>query len=277
MLNAHSRLGSFPEGACFVDIIGQYRGRTFGTRHLPLRSRVLYHLEGLRSALGFASPLGKARVKTFLKDAKGEEFFDLFASNSFRITPQLLSLMSIYDQLALKQGKDHWVEKSTNHGVYLDYLEKSACYEQGRPYGFIHLQRAGPENIASIYHAVKHYPHFDHYFSGSLDRCIDRWITATLASRRYAGKSGHHFVHYEDLIRSPESELQKLCEFMKLPFENQMLTEFSKTAQSLILKSEPWKFEVLAPLAQKGRSRFSESLTPSEQQRVLDRIREGGL
>ena len=74
----------------------------------------------------------------------------------------------------------------------------------------------------------------------------------------------YHELRYEDLLARPENELQKVMDFLQLPFEPQMLA-FYKGNKDLVAESEKnWKQKVSQPLDANNSGKWQESLSPEQ-------------
>ncbi len=69
-------------------------------------------------------------------------------------------------------------------------------------------------------------------------------------------------IHYEQLLQEPQQELEKLCRFLNVSFEKQML-DFAASSQSLVSEQEmQWKKETLGPLLNRNFNKWRTHLTP---------------
>jgi hypothetical protein len=85
---------------------------------------------------------------------------------------------------------------------------------------------------------------------------------------RCASKENHHLVRYEKIIADPRSSLVDLCEFIGVPFEEQMLTDYATAAAQVILEREPWKLGAREPIQVDRRSKFHSLLDEQQRQYV---------
>ena len=84
----------------------------------------------------------------------------------------------------------------------------------------------------------------------------------------------HHVVMYDQLVDFPRELLTELCRFIGIPFEENMLNDYSKTASKLILKQEQWKSSVFDQIQKAKESKFNKVFDERERQYVLNRIPE---
>lgn len=70
-------------------------------------------------------------------------------------------------------------------------------------------------------------------------------------------------VHYEELLKQPETELKRICELLDVPFSHKMMN-FTDSARRLVFSDEmSWKKEALGPLLIKNKGKWRSEL-PSE-------------
>ena len=73
-----------------------------------------------------------------------------------------------------------------------------------------------------------------------------------------------HLIDYELLLQEPKRQLQKLCHFLELEFESNMLN-FQETSKKLIQKDElSWKKETMQPLLASNFGKWKDALTDVE-------------
>ena len=77
-------------------------------------------------------------------------------------------------------------------------------------------------------------------------------------------RTHYHQLFYEDLIKSPEQELGRLCNEIGLDFDQQMLA-YNTSAQQLVTQSElEWKKETLGPILENNSGKWAQSLSTKE-------------
>ncbi len=75
-------------------------------------------------------------------------------------------------------------------------------------------------------------------------------------------------IQYENLLLQPETELQKMCQWLQISFTQEML-QFSDSAQKLVASDEmAWKKEVLGPLLTNNMNKWERALTPEKIGRI---------
>ena len=107
------------------------------------------------------------------------------------------------------------VEKSVENAEFAEEL--SRIFPQAK---FIHILRNPYANIVSL----RRYKSINHGFP------IIRRVIRTLYNNYYFMYRNHrtipeyHLIKYEDLVSQPKTQLQKLCDYLEIPFEEILLT-----------------------------------------------------
>jgi hypothetical protein len=130
---------------------------------------------------------------------------------------------------ARAQGKDRWGEKTPHHLWY--WREIDRLFPTCR---FIILSRDGRDVVSSLTRTP--------WASDSLLLNAYRWKVECQQAERLASALGSRVVRvgYEGLVTAPERELTGLCDFVGVPYEPAMATEF-RTADVLHEHEAGWK------------------------------------
>jgi hypothetical protein len=179
------------------------------------------------------------------------------------------AFVEVLDTLAMKQGKSVWLEKTPAHLRRVDKIEKLV-----RGARFVQILRNGEDNIASMFEVGNKYSETWGPWYGTLDQCIQRWVTDARISMRCFSRKNHFIVRYEKLIANPAPILVALCDFIGVPYEEKMLSDYPKVAGQLILKTEPWKASVSEPIRPNSKRKFNDYLTEKQRQYIRDHIPE---
>lgn len=137
-----------------------------------------------------------------------------------RLTPGT-AVRSFYELYMAQQGKPRWGEKTPR------YVTKMPMIEHVIPEArFIHVIRDGRDVALSV-----------------LDRTVRELSAADVARRwkrkiRRAQRTAPHVRHYtevryEDLITDTAGELRRICEFIELPWDEQLLSYYERSGQRL--------------------------------------------
>ncbi|MFD0774782.1 sulfotransferase family protein [Streptomonospora algeriensis] len=141
----------------------------------------------------------------------------------------------------VRSGKDFVVEKTPSNAFVWDRI--AACWPDAR---FICLLRH-PVSIAESWHEAD--PEKRNADEAAEDAL--RYMKATQRARQ--GLDNVQTVRYEELTADPAGELQRICDFLELDFEPQML-EYGDTTQGAFTKGlGDWKDKVRSGSVQPGR------------------------
>lgn len=253
LLASHSAIASFPESKFFLRLIAEPRQNS------------------RRYKLGLASADARPTLQRFLEEVGAPDLSAKLPRLPF-VRSYVAGFDRILSQLAQRQGKHIWLEKTPEHlhslGDIHQYLPQSKI---------IHIVRNGTDTIASLYDLCQRHPQvWGQYFNG-LDGCIDRWINDVAISRRYINQPNHTVVRYATLVDSTEAEIQRLCQFLGVSFEATMLTRYQHTSQGLVRPRENWKGLNRAAIQSTGGKKFHTLLDPAQQAHVLERIAQTDL
>ena len=116
----------------------------------------------------------------------------------------------IFSTLAAPHGKRRWCEKTPDHVQHLPLL--SSHFPSAR---FIHLVRDGREVARSIRRRQLRTP----------ELVIYRWKKLVELGQRDGGKLGSRYLElrYEDLTSNPRHEMETVCQFLGIDFNEQVL------------------------------------------------------
>ncbi len=158
---------------------------------------------------------------------------DVF-ERSLKALPQFScaeGLRTFYRLYTEKFGKSRWGDKTPPHDSLMKEL--SDLLPEAR---FIHLIRDG-RDVALSYRGKWFGPGDD------MKAQAAAWMSRIRRSRRLAQKVPHYLeIRYEDLVAEPEKTLRQICEFIELPWSEQMLN-YHMTAeerlQELVTRRTP--------------------------------------
>jgi LPS sulfotransferase NodH len=121
---------------------------------------------------------------------------------------------------------------------------------------FIHLVRDGRAVVASLYEVTRAH---SNVWGGTytIERCIEEWNRAiSAASAAMATGDDGIVIRYESLTTDPASAVRRLCEFLALPYEPQMLTTYSSLTSAIVTSDEQWKSRVREPIQDSGLKKY---------------------
>jgi hypothetical protein len=204
MLHHHPRI-AIPYESHFI-------GRYFNQleRYGPLDDRA--NLAGLLSAI-----LDEPWLKTWDADFDRERVLARVAE------PSLAGVLTaVYRTYADSKGKERWGDKS-------DYLDLVPVLNELFPAAqFIHILRDGRDVANSVIKLP--------WGPSDVAAAASWWNDAIWVGRRVGavlGRKRYAEVRFEDLVRNPEDELRRLCDFLGEEYSPAML-DYHKTADDAI-------------------------------------------
>ncbi|KST64262.1 sulfotransferase family protein [Mastigocoleus testarum] len=245
-LAAHSQVASFPESKFFQRLI--YPG-------------------SMRTRLGIASKRAKSNLKQFLHDIDREEMQNIFPAYTLFIRQYTRSFVRLLDTLTIQEGKNCWLEKTPAHIQRIEYIEKLVPDSK-----FIHIIRHGQDVVASLYDVSHKYPEIWHG-AWNMDKCVQRWINDLQISSQYSHKRNHLLISYDSLIENPQTILEKICNFIDIPFEESMLENRTAAAKKIIRNSEHWKESVGGVLQKKQSQKFNELFDEQQRKYIINQLK----
>ncbi|HOP46446.1 MAG TPA: sulfotransferase [Desulfobacteraceae bacterium] len=247
LLAAHPQIASFPETHLLVSTGRTWRGRI-------LTKLSIVSPEMCRQFESFLDKTGNSRMKN---DLPRRPFF---------IRQYVTAAINTLDTIALEHDSSYWLEKTPGHLHYLSFIE--SCVPGAR---FIHLLRNGEDVVASLY-AVTH--EFPELWGGIYDinRCIQRWNKDVQISFKYKDKNNHLLVKYESMVRDTSTVIEKICRFLGIEVQEEMLWKYSEVAEKLINEDEVWKRNVMEPISSDLSGSYKEVLSESQREYVENNL-----
>lgn len=142
---------------------------------------------------------------------------------------------SVTEQYMHQQGKERWAEKTPDHLEHLPDIRSAFPDAQ-----IVRILR-DPRDVALSLLKVP-------WGVSSLLEGLLFWTRQDEISRAFFEKDQNCYtLRFEDLIASPQVELEKLCEFLDIDFEPQML-DTSQTGKNLNSREVAWKRKSSQPI-----------------------------
>jgi hypothetical protein len=157
---------------------------------------------------------------------------------------------SIYRYYAYKKyfGKENWGDKNTSHRNYIDVLSWLFPHAQ-----FVHIIR----DSRSVFASYKTLPRIEHKYAPKLTKdpliFSAHWLEALDRIEYHAKKyaPGRYItVRYEDVVKDFERTIKKVCNFLNLEYEENMLN-FNEINEKYNLEPksyDKWKWRTRKPL-----------------------------
>jgi hypothetical protein len=131
------------------------------------------------------------------------------------------ALRYFYRTYAERQGKPRWGDKSPGYGWTMHRVDR--VVPEAR---FIHLIRDGRDVTLSL--LAKHDD------APPPRRQARHWKSRVKKTRKLGNVVRHYTeLRYEDLITDPESQLRRICDFIRLDFDPAMLTYYERAEERM--------------------------------------------
>ncbi len=169
----------------------------------------------------------------------------------------LLSFLEKYRKIA---GKKRIAEKSPNNVFYFQHLANMFPESP-----LIHVIRDGRDVICSLLTMDWRDPSTGQRVEYTRDvrKAAEYWVTAVRAGREALksaiARPNYMELHYEDLVKNPESTLRILCEFIKEPWDSSVLNYYEHKCN---LAGESSAQDVSKPLYKSAMQRWIRDLNP---------------
>jgi len=268
LLAAHSQVTSCPETMFFRSLVGENLAWWRGKPPNSFLDKLRCSWSRCRERLGLAHPMARWRINSLLTEVHRLDLQGMFPVKSRSMRRQATAFAEILDRVALDQDKTVWVEKSPEHIAYIELIER---YVQ--PVKFIHIVRNGADVVASLMDVGRQYrkSHWKTYWN-TPDKCIDLWNEAIRVTRLHMHKPHHHVVRYEQLVDDTPGVLADVCEFLRIPYEEDMLHGYTSAAEQLVRNKTGWQAKVFKPIDNANGTKFFEIFDEDQQRYIRNRL-----
>jgi Sulfotransferase family len=132
------------------------------------------------------------------------------------------AIRAFYRLYADKQGKPRWGDKTPL------YINRMAMIQRNLPEArFVHLIRDG--RAAAVSRSKRVLTELP-----PMEKMAVRWRKQIVRARKQAPRLPHYLeLRYEDLVTDPASTLTKVCDFIELPFDDEMLRYHERAEERL--------------------------------------------
>lgn len=160
----------------------------------------------------------------------------------------------IYEQAAIEREAKYWCCKSMANVHYADELER---HNEGLKY--IYLYRDGRDVAVSFKKAIvgeKHIYHLARQWADDQAACIK--LSKKIGGERFFA------LNYETLIEQPEITIRNLCNFLSIPFMENMLSFYtSHESKATAAAGEMWQ-NLEKPIMSNNKGKFHKELSPQD-------------
>ena len=160
---------------------------------------------------------------------------------------------TVFQQYSQTRHKSRWGDKRPYYIRYIPQLLK--LYPDAR---IIHVIRNGHDCIASL----KRMPWWN---KNSIHSMLN-WRHSIRMGVKAAGAFKDQFleVRYEDIVRHPETQLKKICDFINVKYESGMLEFHLNTEINIPGYKKEWHHKTFKPLSDDAIDKGKEQLSENE-------------
>ncbi|MEG4489066.1 sulfotransferase [Microcoleus sp. D2_18a_B4] len=206
------------------------------------------------------------RMEAFFKDEINRHELLQDFDNSQTVATKVSWFVGVLDGLAAEQNKSIWLEKTPEHIYFIEDIQRFLPDAK-----FIHILRNSMDTIASLHEATRN--SHDLWGPGwDLNHCIHRWKEAMLISHKYAKKSNHILVKYEEILENKVKKLEELCDFMGIEYDERMLEFYQEKAAHLSLNL-PWHQGIDREVKSNKVHKYHKIFKSNEIRYILDKIK----
>ncbi|MEG3967921.1 sulfotransferase [Microcoleus sp. T2B6] len=206
------------------------------------------------------------RMEAFFKDEINRPELLQDFDNSQTVATKVSWFVGVLDGLAAEQNKSIWLEKTPEHIYFIEDIQRFLPDAK-----FIHILRNSMDTIASLHEATRN--SHDLWGPGwDLNHCIHRWKEAMLISHKYAKKSNHILVKYEEILDNKVKKLEEICHFMGIEYDERMLDFYQEKAAHLSLNL-PWHQGIDREVKSNKVHKYHKIFNSLEIRYILDKIK----
>jgi hypothetical protein len=244
LLAAHEEITSFPETHFFQYLIGY----------------------GWRRRVGLMLLKRKRALNIFLNNIGREDMKKNIPKFIFRKSACVSQFVDILDNLTIKKGKKIWIEKTPIHLHYIKTIEKYVPNSK-----FIHIVRSGKDVVASLYDVTHKYPK-EWGGKRGIDTCINRCNEDFNITKSNINKENHIIIKFDELLKNNESVLMRLCNFIGVKYNEELLKKHGDESEKLILRNEEWKNSVTKGIKDSTKDKFNILFTENEKKYIINNL-----
>ncbi|MEG4588548.1 sulfotransferase [Microcoleus sp. MOSTC5] len=206
------------------------------------------------------------RMEAFFKDEINRPELLQNFDDSQTVATKVSWFVGVLDGLAAEQNKSIWLEKTPEHIYFIEDIQRFLPDAK-----FIHILRNSIDTIASLHEATR--SSHDLWGPGwDLNHCITRWKEAILISHKYAKKSNHILVNYEEIVDNKVKKIKNICDFMGVAYDEKMLELYQEKAVNLSLNL-PWHQGIEREVESNKNHKYHKNFTKNEIKYILDKIK----
>lgn len=132
------------------------------------------------------------------------------------------TVRAFFELYAEREGKPRWGDKTPNYVKRMKQIERTIPEAR-----FIHMIRDGRDAALSRFKRLLKEP-------PPMETVAERWVRKIEGAREDAKDLDHYIeVSYENLVRDTETELQRVSDFLELPWDPSILRYYERAEDRL--------------------------------------------
>jgi hypothetical protein len=206
------------------------------------------------------------RIRERVSFSKNAEAHIRALAGTTGLSPKMLFETMVIDNIISKvENKDlkavRWMEKTPEHVQQLDVIFR--FYPRAQ---VIYVMRDPEKSILS---RRKHFT-FNQEASWPIEKHVGKWLHGVREAEKYQTLDPQSvlIVKLEDVTRNPVEEMEKICEFLGIPFDEERLAERKEISKTLYYPWETWKDMASRDISPALALRESEHLSSSDRQKL---------
>ncbi len=176
------------------------------------------------------------------------------------------TLSNIFDELFCAYSEKHypaskiWGDKTPLNTLYLDWI--GSVFPNSK---FIHLIRDG-RDVVSSYLKMGRY--------NTLLEAANRWIKSIELAKSFGSKVNENYmeIRYEDLVAKPEEIIKKVCDFLEIVYESEML-DHTKQVEKLGDTDKEHHSNLSKPISSDSIGKWKRNLSETDQRSITKLLR----
>lgn len=172
---------------------------------------------------------------------KQERFNITTLTKEHKLTPKMLFeiivALMIEKQTHCVAKNAIWLEKTPDHAFHLKEI-----YEWYPSARVIHILR---HPIPVIYSMTNKFAFLK---NKSIRELSKRWLMTIEAVESYSDRYSILTVKYEDLVSDVDKTIENICDYLKIDFNRDSLSQYAAKAKVITASSEVWKSDVQTPI-----------------------------
>lgn len=252
---------AFPEANVLYHVLDDLYTRQYPFS-VGTQDKLKAYLLSLLNRLGYSRKFNNEHIENFLINIKRPDLEFLLPKEQNNIREVFIAFKNILNEAA---GESYWIEKTPQNIFCIDLMQK--YYPDDT---FVHIIRAGKDNVSSLIDAARKYDDFANRFGGifGLNRAIDYWNSSIKFSYSMKKRPNHFFIRFEELVAEPTEALASLSQALDIDITQEMI---KYNTEKIITPKEHWKKQSSNEV-KKPEEKFKKIFNINEQNLIVSKL-----